>query len=820
MTVDTVAPGANPPTPHRSPWVTSTVVYTWEASADGSGVAGYWVNITSTAGYTALFWTPLPVLTFTGALTEGAGYYARVRAVDGAGNAGAWSGSSTVVTPDLTAPTISNPAIVEVSDFFYVSGLTLFYTNTMSSAQTFYVQGNASDGGPSGLERATFSQAFGQTPSDDTTPSAFSGNYDVSPGATESGRITVTVYDRAGNTAVQVYTYTLDGDPPYTGVVTISGGAAYVTQTAVSLALFSADAGCGVAGMCVSSSPSCSAWESYATAKGWTLEGDDGEKTVYVWFRDHLGNASGPYTDTVILDRLAPTGAITINNGATYATQVTVTLSLTAADATSGLADLAMRLGNDGTNWSDWEAFTTTKQWTLDGSTDGLRTVYVQYRDKAGNIATYTDTITLDRQPPAVAIAHPTSGAVLTTTYQPTVLITGTASDATSGVAWVDVSTSTAWVSATGTANWSCTWALPTVDRQVYTLTARARDNAGNEGTSAGVVVTVDTVAPGANPPTPHRSPWVTSTVVYTWEASADGSGVAGYWVNITSTAGYTALFWTPLPVLTFTGALTEGAGYYARVRAVDGAGNAGAWSGSSTVVTPDLTAPTVMVTAPAQIATGTFPVSWSASDGSGSGVEFYTVAYREDGGAWQTWIPVTTTMSATFVSGTLEHTYVFSVTAVDRVGNRGAGTATTKVEKWRVYIPLVLRSWVWWYQYDPYEPNDTPAQAYGPLSSGQVITAYIWDATDRDDYYWFQTSTSTMVTITLTNIPANCDFDLYVYYYYQGRYETAAWSNKTGNVSENVQFTAMAGTKYYIRVYPYQGTSSSQPYRLQVQWP
>jgi hypothetical protein len=36
--------------------------------------------------------------------------------------------------------------------------------------------------------------------------------------------------------------------------------------------------------------------------------------------------------------------------------------------------------------------------------------------------------------------------------------------------------------SATGTANWSYNWSLPEVDGQVYTLTARARDHAGNWG--------------------------------------------------------------------------------------------------------------------------------------------------------------------------------------------------------------------------------------------------------------------------------------------------------------------------------------------------
>jgi hypothetical protein len=356
VTVDTVAPSAASPNPDRHPWVTSTVVYTWAPSTDNSGISGYRVNITNTGGYTAFFWTTSPALNFTQALSEGAGYYARVQAVDGVGNAGDWSGPSTVVTPDLTAPTIYNPQISVGSGVthFYVSGLTLFYTNTMPSADSFTVKGNASDGGPSGLEKATFSPAFGQTPADDTTPAAFSGSYDVSPGATESGNITVTVYDRAGNTATQVYTYTLDGAPPYTGTVLINGGAVYVTQTAVSLALSSADAGCGVGGMCITNTASsCSAWEGYTTTKSWTLAGPDGENTVYAWFRDHLGNASGPYTDTIFLDRVAPTGAITIAGGSTYTTGITVTLTIAATDPDPGSGVEKMCLSNTA-SCSDW----------------------------------------------------------------------------------------------------------------------------------------------------------------------------------------------------------------------------------------------------------------------------------------------------------------------------------------------------------------------------------------------------------------------------------------------------------------------------------
>jgi hypothetical protein len=709
VTVDTKAPGSNTPSPHKSPWVTSTVVYTWAASSDNSGISGYWANITNTAGYTAFFWvesSPSPVLTFTGALTEGAGYYARVQAVDGVGNVGPWSDPSDVVTPDLKAPSISDPNIVR-SDFtyFYVSDLTLFYTNTMTSTKIFYVEGYASDVGPSDLDKATFSRAFGQTPptytfSSGDRPAPFSGNYQVSHGATESGHITVTVYDKAGNAAFQVYTYTLDGDPPSTGSVTIAGGAEYVSSTAVSLALSSADAGCGVGGMCITHTLSCADtdWKPYTTTLTWTLAGPDGVNTVYAWFRDHLRNAAGPYTDTVILDRVAPSGAVTIAEGSAYTTGVTVTLSLTAADATSGVDGMCV---SNAATCSSWESFAPTKVWTLDGaSDDGEKTVYVWFRDRAGNVGgPFTDTILLDRQPPVVAIFYPSAGAVLTTVHQSEVAITGTASDSRSGVAGVDVTTDgTNWYSATGTANWSYNWSLPEVDGQVYTLTARAQDHAGNWGASAGVTVTVDTKAPGSNTPSPHKSPWVTSTVVYTWAASSDNSGISGYWANITNTAGYTAFFWvesSPSPALTFTEALTEGAGYVARVQAVDGVGNIGEWSGSSTVVTPDLSAPRVVVTAPTQIATTTFAVSWSAEDNlSGPSGTYSVYYYREDSGAWQVWLASTTLTQATFVSGTLEHTYVFSVTTADRAGNVGQGSATTKVAKWRVYIPLVLRNW------------------------------------------------------------------------------------------------------------------------------
>ena len=536
VTVDTVAPTATVPTPDRGPWMTSTVVYTWPDSNDGAGIAGYQVNITNTEGYSDVFPVPSAIFTFTRAYSEGVGYYAHVLARDNNGNIGVWSGPSTVVTPDLMIPSVMTPSIdTQESKYLYAVGTTLYYTNHKDTPQSFYVKGYSLDE-LSGVDMVTFSPAFGESPDNDISgfwpwSPAWPG-YGVDPYTTTVGIITATVYDKAGNTAIQTYTYDLDGAPPYTGSAVINSGATYVTQTEVTLALSADDAGCGVADTCINNTgAACTAWESYITPRPWTLEGADGAKTIYVWFGDHLGNVSGPCTDTTILDRQPPT--------------------------------------------------------------------------------------------------------------------------------------------------------------------------------------------------------------------------------NVT-------------------------------------------------------------ITAPEHISATQFLVSWSAQDAT-SGVATYTVAYSGTAyTSWQDWLTNTTALSETFTALATDTDYIFRVTAYDRAGNSAEGMATTHVGPFRVYLPLTLRGWVWWYQYDVYEPNDTPAQAWGALKADVVYEAYIWDATDKEDYYHFTPSTYTAVHIELTNIPSNCDYDLYVYYY-DGQYQLVALSNQSGNTPENVTFTPVAEWKYFVRVYPYSGFSSQQPYYLKA---
>jgi hypothetical protein len=105
------------------------------------------------------------------------------------------------------------------------------------------------------------------------------------------------------------------------------------------------------------------------------------------------GAGGGAYTPP---DTAAPTGSVSINNNAATTTTLAVTLYLSSADNTSSQSQIQMMVSNNSTfTGATWETFTTSKSWTLP-SGDGEKTVYVKYKDAAGNISTaYSDVITL-----------------------------------------------------------------------------------------------------------------------------------------------------------------------------------------------------------------------------------------------------------------------------------------------------------------------------------------------------------------------------------------------------------------------------------------
>ncbi|MFZ5802795.1 MAG: carboxypeptidase regulatory-like domain-containing protein [Candidatus Omnitrophota bacterium] len=96
-------------------------------------------------------------------------------------------------------------------------------------------------------------------------------------------------------------------------------------------------------------------------------------------------------------DTTAPTGSITINEGAASTASRSVIVRITASDDPGGVGIFRYRFSNDGTNWEGWQSAnfpddipvaTLDKQqaWTLSDS-GGAKTVYCQLKDAAENVS-------------------------------------------------------------------------------------------------------------------------------------------------------------------------------------------------------------------------------------------------------------------------------------------------------------------------------------------------------------------------------------------------------------------------------------------------
>jgi len=123
----------------------------------------------------------------------------------------------------------------------------------------------------------------------------------------------------------------------------------------------------------------------------------DATYTYSAMAKDAAGNTSSASTLKVTVDKTAPTGTVSINNGDTRTRSQSVTLTLSATDPSPGSGVSQMRISNtqSGLTSASWEAYSTTKTgWKLSSGT-GTKMVYVQYQDGAGNSsAIVSDTIT------------------------------------------------------------------------------------------------------------------------------------------------------------------------------------------------------------------------------------------------------------------------------------------------------------------------------------------------------------------------------------------------------------------------------------------
>jgi len=228
----------------------------------------------------------------------------------------------------------------------------------------------------------------------------------------------ISAVDNAGNWQVVPSIFGpvfIDTHSPEIKEFTIDNNLTYTNDLSVVLKISASDNLSGVKYMRFSNDGSnWSAWTEYKGAYDWDLgygrEGrKSGERTVYAQVMDVAGNIGEPAADTITLDIDPPVLTdFTINRGSPVTSDPLVSLEIQAYDNLSGIYQ--MSFSNDKVSWSEWEAYCSSRLWSLvedpgGEDADGEKTVYVRLMDRAGNIGYSGEaSVDLDRTAPGVHI--------------------------------------------------------------------------------------------------------------------------------------------------------------------------------------------------------------------------------------------------------------------------------------------------------------------------------------------------------------------------------------------------------------------------------
>jgi hypothetical protein len=223
-------------------------------------------------------------------------------------------------------------------------------------------------------------------------------------------------------------------------------------------------------------------------------------------------------------DTIPPTVSLTAPaSGATV--RATIAVSATASDNV-GVVGVQFRL--DGTNLGAEDTTSPySVSWNTTTATNGSHTLTAVARDAAGNTTTSSGvSVTVDNSAPTVTITAPTSGA----TVSATVTVSATASDNV-GVVGVQFRLDGANLGAEDTTSlYSISWDTTTAGNGPHTLTAVARDAAGNATTSSGVSVTVSNSSPPPLNITTTSLPAATVATLYGQTLAATGGTTPYTW--------------------------------------------------------------------------------------------------------------------------------------------------------------------------------------------------------------------------------------------------------------------------------------------------
>lgn len=359
--------------------------------------------------------------------------------------------------------------------------------------------------------------------------------FDSACGAEGSHVLTATATDPAGNVTTRVARFRIDLTPPDIEVTGVANGGSYG-------ATVSPDA---------RSSDGSASFSATLNGQPFALRsavGTEGAYTLVVCATDPAGN-SATTTALFTIDRTPPAGRFSVDGGALWLNSRDVSIDSSVTGATE------MRVNGGGGYPPAWTEFAEHIPATL-SSGDGTRSVWVQYRDAAGNSMTASATVHLDTVAPDLSVSL-TDGAL----YNRSVTLTATSHEA--GTAF------------SATLNgWPIAMGAMLSDEGPADVVVTATDKAGN-ATTREVWITIDRTPPGLDAADVDYShaPWIewfpsdTNGIARSqiwWDRSANGSSTMP--ARPTETTGTT--YRLPL--------LAPGGTWYFHARAEDNAGN---WS-------------------------------------------------------------------------------------------------------------------------------------------------------------------------------------------------------------------------------------------------
>ncbi len=426
-----------------------------------------------------------------GTLSEGS-HTMKVRAVDVAGNVSAYSGTSTIVI-DTIAPIVTTTAPTDGS---YTNSATPTFTGTCATGDGV----------------VTLSLVNGSTTNFTTACTAAAWSTGASGLADATYGFFARQTDLAGNTGTSATSHvTIDTvappapSTPDLATASDSGSSSTDDITSVTTPLFTGTAeaastvklydGAVLIGTGIATGGNYSITVSALS---------DGAHSITAKSTDSANNVSPPSPalivtiDTAIATPSAPDLTAATDSGASNTDNVTnvntPTFTGTAeAGSTVTLYDGATLVGS---------GIATAGSYSLTSSTltNGSHTIKVRATDAAGNVSSFSTTLTvvIDTIAPVVTTTAPTDFSY-TNSSAPSFAGACTAGDGAVSLVLTSATTTTVTTSCTA-ATW--TTSVAGLADGAYSFVARQTDLAGNIGTSATSHVTIDTVAPNA-PSTP-----------------------------------------------------------------------------------------------------------------------------------------------------------------------------------------------------------------------------------------------------------------------------------------------------------------------------